>query len=300
MAGFSIAEVAFTGVRLIRERPKAFGVWVVVLLVFGQVVTVGMIVLAGPQLSALRTDPAAAASALGRATPIYLFNLLFYPVAYGAMNRAVLEPENSAFGYIRLGKDELRQLGLMLLYIAVMAAAYLVIGLGGLILSTMASLVLSALLGASAAVILGVLALVMVFGGLSIVATRLCLASPLTFATKRIDLFGSWKLTDGYFWSLFAVGLIALFLTLIGVALAFGLCAALSIVPGAGLQLDSLIHPDMTSLGAYFSPGRIVLIVVLVGVEAALLPLWLAAPAAAYRAMTGGASHVREVQEIFS
>ncbi|WP_218275859.1 hypothetical protein, partial [Pseudomonas sp. MPR-AND1A] len=54
---------------------------------------------------------------------IGIVSLIFYPVLYATMSRAILRPSENAMGYIRLGGDEVRQLLLILLWVVVGIAA---------------------------------------------------------------------------------------------------------------------------------------------------------------------------------
>ena len=123
---------------MVREHPTAVLIWAGAQLVVGVLMTVVMIVMAGPamtqmlqsQANGAAQDPAESLRLLQQMGPLYLLllpaSLVIYGVIYGAMNRIVLRPQDSAFGYLRLGADELRQMVVLLVIWVIMFAVYLV------------------------------------------------------------------------------------------------------------------------------------------------------------------------------
>lgn len=130
MATFSIGDAAMSGVRIIREHPKAVLVWSLayfVIVLSPQFVGLALLapeLMAGQELA--RSEDAAVATDLqGRTVSLQLIqivtSLLWSAVFYGAVYRAVLEPENSSRWYVRFGNQE------FLVVVAVLIA----LGLGG-------------------------------------------------------------------------------------------------------------------------------------------------------------------------
>ena len=317
MASFSVSDAAFAGFRLVKERPKAFGVWVAInsamslgfsMFTMAKIMpAVAQLQQAGRQAS---PDPTASLHALQSVLPLYgllvLFSLAFYPVVYAAMDRAVLRPADDAFGYLRLGADELRQFLLMLLYIAVMLGLYLGAGIVFVIISVGvgASVGLAAKGGGTAGAalfgLIGFVAFLGIFVGIAYFAARFSLASPLTFDKQRVDLFGSWKLTKGKVWALVGTALLVLILTLIIYLATLLLVAAFSAIPGLKSSYFQMIfRPDPNALSAGLTPGLIVSQLVLAAMNSFLIPLWLTPPAAIYRSLTGGTRDTA-VAEVFS
>ena len=300
-------ECASAGFRLMRREPRTWLAWAAISLVFYAAVGVASFAAIGPQMAAFtpgaRPDPAAMLAAFAHAAPTYtlimLLSLALYAVFYAAVNRAVLRPQERAWRHLRLGADELRQLAVFLLLGLVLLACYIAsviviavfIAVGGVVAAAAgggAKVGLAVLVG-----LLTVVAIVAEIAALVWIAVRLSLASPLTFDTGRVRLFGSWKLTRGVFWPLFGAYLLTfVFLALVAIGPLFvsGVIAAMT--GGAGGMGGFLLRPDMTSPAAYFGPARIVSFVL----GAAVFPLYLAllvgAPASAYAQIVGSGGYV--------
>jgi hypothetical protein len=273
MAGFSITEVGFTGFRVVREHPRAVLFWAAAELVFMILLTLAL----GPMVNTLTSLPpevwrdskrlsAAIEPYAGTADAVWLLLAPFNAVLNAAMNRAVMRPDQDRFGYLRLGLDELRQLGLILILLALVFVGATLVGIlvqfGGPALGALAL---------TAAIALWIV------GGL-----RLSLASALTFDRRQIDLVGAWRLTQGRLMPLVA---------------AYALAAAMSIVvflltsavTEAAVALASLAGGDAsqaarmpTSLSAFLRPAEIVNLVLGAVSVALMWPVWLTPPAAIY------------------
>jgi hypothetical protein len=289
LADFSVSDAAFTGFRVVWERPIAAAIWAVIFLVTSLSFSVFITLTSGPALMRLlqlqqsgalaSTDPAQTWALISQLLPMYgvltLFSLIFYPVLYAAMNRAVLRPRDDAFGYLRLGGDELRQLWLLLIYAGMFLAAYFVLILLVGLAAAIGMVAGGGGAGEIAAVLIPAILIVGVFCGLVVLAVRLSLASAITFATKKLNPFGSWTLTRGRFWPMLGAYLLALFMAVIVWLLVFAVSAAAAAIAGGGNPFPVLFAPDMSSPAAYFSPARIAYLVLSAASSALLWPLLL-------------------------
>ena len=297
MAGFSAADAAFTGFRVVWERPLAVVIWAIVQFVASLAFNLFMAVSAGQTVAQMAQlgvpqlgDPRAEAL-MREAAPTYVAvligQLVLAAVFYAAMNRAVIRPTESRFGYLQLASDELRQLGVLALLLALLLGFYLAV----FVVSLVVVGVLMAVLGNAAAIALTAILIPVVICALIFFGVRLSLASPLTFATRRITVFRSWSMTRGRFWPLLGAYLIALALGLVVFALTAAIAVlAVAILGGGGQQaVASAVSFNPTSIAQILSPIGIVYMTI-VSIGAALTsPITMCPPAAIYVALSGGA-----------
>lgn len=224
-----------------------------------------MVIMAGPQMSAMaaagyeaETDPKAALTAMEPILRMYAlfipYALVYYAVLHAAVNRMMLRPSDKGLAYFGLGGDELRQLAVMILMSLVFFGVYLVGAIGVVILGVALGAASKAL--APFGFIVGGIALVCV---MVVLAVRLSLASAQTFATKKINLFGSWALTRGQFWPMLGAYVLSAILSVITYLAVFAILALIAVLAGGGFGVMSAIfHPDMSSLRTLYTPTYLI------------------------------------------
>lgn len=194
---------------------------------------VAMVIAMRPMMSqitnpAFGADPEAAVAALG---PFYLIGLLLGIVStilYTASMRSVLRPGAGGIAFLRLGLDELRTLGLVILF-----------GIGGFVLLVAASMVIGLFAGGVAAssesvalsVLLAVLVGIVLLGALLYLTIRLSLAFPLTLHRRAFAIGEAWRLSRGQFWTLFGAALVV-------AVIGFALSTAINMVALGGYFAD--------------------------------------------------------------
>ena len=300
MAGFSAADAAFTGFRVVWERPWAVAIWAGVQFVVALAVNLFVAVTAGPASAQLAqvslTSPAdieKVANLFQDTAPSYLAALfvavVLMAVFYAAMNRSVLRPAEHRFGYLRLASDELRQLGLFVTLLLMLLGFEIAV----LVVAVVIVAVLTMALGsaAAAASIATAILIPLAIYVLCLFGVRLSLASPLTFASGRINLFGSWAMTRGRFWPLFGTYLIAFALGLVVSMLTRAIAVlAVAILGGGGAQaLASAIVFNPSSVAELLAPSGLAYMVVVSIGSALAAPITMCPPAAIYRSLAGAA-----------
>jgi hypothetical protein len=295
MAEFSIQDVAFTGFGVVRQHPRALFAWWLFALAFSLLLGAVFVGLAGPDFVKLvaisgqpTADPAQLMALMSRLAPAYVvfvvLTLTSNAILSAAMIRAVLRPQDDRYGYLRLGGDELRQLGLLLLTLLVFIGVYLGVAI---VVGIVVGLFL-AVTRAGTNVLLIVLflsvAAVMLF-----LAVRLSLAAALTFDTGRINLFGSWGLTRRQFWRLFGAYLLTFALVAVVYLLSFLLIFAVAAILNGGDPTAAWGMSGIGSLRDYFAPARLAQTVLNAGVSALIWPLIFTPSAAIYRALSPAA-----------
>ena len=302
MAQFSISDAAFTGFGVVTRKPGAVAIWAIVQLVVSVVLSVVVLRQFGPTLqqftnvnAAQSQDPAQTMAMFRQLAPFYayaaVFSLIFYPILFATMNRAVLRPKDDAFGYIRVGPDELRQLGLMLIFFLLGMVAEIVLILVGAIIAGVIG-------GATHQIGLAPLIVFpIVLSGAIFVMVKFSLASAQTFATGKINVFGSWSLTKGRFWPVFAAYLLAFILFVIVSLLGYIIIFAVAGATGGGGDMINPFSPGhapapaQTTLGAMLSAPQIIRLVLGAVLSAITWPIMAMPAPAIYKAIVGdGAS----------
>jgi len=292
MKDFSATDVAFSGIRFVRERPRTVAIWAGAQIVLSLVVGAIVVAAIGPDLAQFQSfgrqaqpDPTQALAMLSRLAPILAIAtpvaLIIYGVIYATVARAVLRPGEEGMGYIRFGGDEVRQMLLLLLWFVVAIGAEIV----GILLVLIPTVILSLVAKPMAA--LGILFGLMVVAGAIYCLVRLSLASAMTFDKKRVDLFGSWALTKGQFWKMLGAYLLVLGLALVITILVGIISAAVAAVLGGIGGMAAVFTRNVASLGQFFAPATLAVTLIRAIVAPLYWALFLMPPAEIYRHLSG-------------
>lgn len=292
---FSPADAALEGFRIARERPRVLLVWAVLNFLVSIVMAVLLVGVFGETLVELEAmsqqgadDPAQAMAMMEQLGPLYALmipaGLLLIAVTSAAVYRIVLRPQDDRFAYLRLGSDELRLVGLMLVYLVLAIGFTFVVTLVAGLLAAGA-----AALGGAAGALVGLLLGVGTLALMIFVIVRFSLAGPMTFAEGRLRIFASWTLTRGNFWRLLGAYVLALALIVVVLLLLLIIFAATAAVTAGGdlSQVGQVFAPDMSSVGAYFTVPMIIYLVFAAFLGAVQNAVLYAPPAVAYRALSG-------------
>lgn len=207
VASFSVSDAALEGVRVIRERWRVLMGWAAFNLIalVGALVVIVVLAMATIPFAGSRDQAGEIGGGIG-AFVLVGTTVLIQIVLTCGLYRIMLRPEEPGFLHLRIGRDELRVLGTVLL-----------IGLAALPLILAVVAVLFGLRAISPlAAIFGFVPLVL---GLYLVLIRLGLAPVIAFAEHRIDLVDAWRRTRGQTWRLFGmVVLLFCVLAVLGIA----------------------------------------------------------------------------------
>lgn len=295
MSSYSATDAAFEGYRLTRERPKAVLYWAGFNLVLRALLAVVLIGLGGEHLMALENmapDGASSDEAIRDLIvlgPLYLALLPLYlilsAVMAGAVFRALLRPEDSAYGYMRFGADEVRLILLTLAYWVMCFFLVMAVALGASMVTAVGSLVLAPI-----APLLALAVVLFSLGLLFYVAVRLSLAGVITFAERKVALFDSWRLTRGQFWSLFGIYFLMVASAVVVLLLAMLIFTALAVVAAGGDlgTAGAIFKPDVSSLEAYFSPTMVAYTIFSSFLYAIYYPVVFAPAVVVYKALSRG------------
>lgn len=290
---FSATEAAFEGFRIVRRHPLAIVFWGLAYVLFfvaffalvgGQLA--GVIAQAEalqggePDVSDLQALGQSYFAILGLGAPL---GLLLSAVLSAGVARAVLNPSQKAFGYLRLGGDELRVLAVNLILSIALGLGFFVLAM---IVGVVAGVVGQGNQGAG--ILVGVL-LGLAFAVLAIwIAVRLSLAVPVTMAEKRIAPFASFAVTKGHFWPLLGMAVIAFIMSILVSLLGSVIALPIMMFTGGGLaQLAALEGQSTAAIIQTAAPGLLAWGVVNAIVSALQLAVLYAPFAAAYRDIKG-------------
>jgi hypothetical protein len=264
MQRFSPSDAAFEGFRVIRNHPGAVLAWVAVYLLIMLVIGGLVLALFGPQIAMMQAysgqnamPPDMALRFIGSLGLVFLlaipFVLALAAVFINAVFRPVLRPTDKGLFYLKLGGDEGRLVLLMLCWFALGIAAEIAFVILLIAVGAGASAALSNVQPAMASarsplIVFGLL--ILLFCVATWLFVRLSLAAPMTFAEKRVSVFGSWRVTKGKFWSLLGCYLLAwIFALMIGVlGWVVSVCAG-AVISGDWTALSTLGgHPQMVMM----------------------------------------------------
>jgi hypothetical protein len=301
MSDFTIGEAVGTGFRVVRRKPLTLLAWFAFQFVTSILLIVLMLAAFGTSLAEMQNmptgpnaDPTAALSMLGKMMGLFVllipYSLLVSAVITTAANRAVLEPENSAFGYLRLGASELRVLVVNLVIGIIIICAYIASAIVGALI--MGGFAIAARNNPALAVVGVLIMALLVLSTIIFLATRFALAPAQTLDTRSIQIFGSWSLTKGKFWKIFCVYLLCgLIVFGIYIVLALAVLAMMG-VSVAGVAGLANVMPKATSIGAVFAPASLAYYFVTGLVGAFILAIILTPGAFMYQRLANRADEV--------
>lgn len=268
---FGPTDAVFEGFRITRQKPVLL-LWLGLVYAVISAITVALAYQSFVELMGFvatiqagqEPDEALAMQLLGaygRVIAVALpLSLVASAIIWPAIVRSVLTPEDSRFGYLRLGRDELNTfvvvLALSLVWVAALVLAGAIVGLAAL--AGVAFAVLTGLL-----VFFGLVAFALWFG------VKFSLAVPIAVAEKRIAIMDSFRMTKGHFWPLLGMAFLAGILSF-GVNLLVNIIAMpFAAISGGGFGL--LTGQGVTALTIIGFIGTVVLSLLMASAQALIL-----------------------------
>ncbi|MDG2522505.1 hypothetical protein P7B02_13215 [Caulobacter segnis] len=288
---FPIKGTGLIGWSLARRHPRLVLIWSVIQLAEMLVMQVVADVFFRPSLLALGAVSAGSPGLPAEAFPLLAFYGLYFPISYGivfgAANRLILRPEDSGWAYLRLGRDEGRQVLVLLLAFAALSGTYLAAGIGSALLAVVIGLGATAL-GASWA-LMGIVAVSVAAMFVLVIwlSLRISLSSPDTFVRRKVSLKGSWRLTKGHVWRLLGV----FFLATISSALLYAVVTLLTVgvealLGGTSGAFDRVFSLD-PSAPAFGRPSQMIMLPLSAVVSVVSCIVMITPAAEIYRRLAG-------------
>jgi len=278
MANFSGGEAIGSGFRVIRRNPAAIAVWAAFYLVVGLLPSTFIQTSVGS--FSPNPNPADYQAVFARMTRLaawlpVLWGLgLFYSaLAYSAVYRAVLDPEDRRYFYLRLTRREL--------YVGLTTFALALLFVVGIVVEVVAVFVIAR----AAPGLVTFLAICAAIAVTVWLALRFSMAPPMAYAQERFVLGESWGLTAGHGWKLFGVAF-SLFVIVIGVEIVLLIPTAIVLsVTGA---FSAMMATAQHGGGLTYPPAMIAAYLIVLPIFAALMYTILIAPwANIYQQLTG-------------
>ena len=293
---FSAGDAAFEGFRVVRRSPMTLVFWSLAYLVF---MVVLFAAIGGPMIALMAEAQRVGASG-GAATPEQLepfmmaylsvlpllipISLFFSAILAAAVVRSVLEPGRKAFGYLRLGMDEVR-----------VAVVSLVLGILGFVIYMILSmfvgivggLAAAAMGGEGAAMLPVMLAFLVVVAVMIWLIARFSLAVPITVAEKRMAFFDSFRMTKGRSLPIVGMAIIAWIMAMVVGLLGFLVCLPLIFAVGGFSRLTEMEGASSMEIAQALGPVVIVFLVVQALIASLQLAVLYAPFSAAYRDLRG-------------
>lgn len=268
---FVATDEAFVGFRITREKPVLL-LWIGLVYAVSMGLTLAFVFPAMMQIMTAATQMQAGnepdqAQMLAMLKNYGQVVAVMWPISTAAMAimgpaivRAVLAPQDSRFGYLRFGCDEVRTflaLVLMaLMWVALMFVSGLIIGMAGTA-------------GLAVGILVGAIVVLAAIAAAFWLAVKLCLVVPITVMEKRIGIGESFRMTKGHFWPLAGIGVLVMVLS-IGVSL-LGNIVAMPFTMISGGGYGPLVGGPVTVASVIGMVGALALSVVLTSAQALIV-----------------------------
>ncbi|MGZ6020378.1 MAG: hypothetical protein ACXWKO_17045 [Phenylobacterium sp.] len=228
MARFSASDAALEGFQVIRRHWRLIVGWAGFNLL-GLVAAVAIFIIAGVFYAATAGGDAAQFGETVGGPLVTLATLVIQLMIGMAVYRLMFRPEERGWLYLRFGRDELRGIGVTLVFAAgVGTVALLAVGVARAVPAGVGSM------------IVGLAAIGVAYW----LIVRFGFAGPLCVAERRLDFARSWRLSRGHTWSLIGMTLLAGCLGLLMSVVVWGAFFLLTLSVVGFQELGNLAGPE--------------------------------------------------------
>lgn len=290
-------DFAFAGFDIIRKHPVAVLLWGVAAMVFGVLASVIMVAMAGPAIMALQAqgqtpaaDPTQVFGQLGAMAPGWLIAMVIGLVSGAiiqcAVFRSQLRPGEGGFGFMKLGGDEFRQVAVTILYALAIFVFYILFALVIGILT-----VITRFAGEASGIAM-VVVIIAAIAAFLYILSRWSLVLVQSYDERRINIFGSLKLTKGAGWTLFfgylLLGIVMVIAMIVIYAILFGVTMGGTLSSGGDLAsaFQKMTQPDMSSVTSLFTLSFIIQTLISGLLSGAFYAVMYGASVSAYQTLT--------------
>lgn len=202
----TVGELLGGGFNVLKRRPKELVIWTVIQLVLSVALVAAimpfMASTAAAQQQAIAGgvpgDPVGAIPAgIGLFALAYLLMLVWFLMLFTAIVRGAAATGEDSFAWLRFGGDELRLIGLFLLYMVASIVVWLILAL---IFGVIFGLAASASVMAGTAV--GIVGGILLFCAIVWLGVRISLVGAVFVLEKSFAIRKGWQATKGHFWTL--------------------------------------------------------------------------------------------------
>lgn len=302
MAAIDIGKAATAGLRVIARNPVAVLVWAAVLLLVGVLPVAGLMttmlgsIVELAEAERAGVEPSSEAimpmiSAVFAMQPVLLITgIAVRAILTAAIFRAVLEPDEKRWFYLRLGAQEM-WVGLMVIVLWVLLSLVST-PVGFLLMPIMMIVAVAAGNDPTMFILPTVAAVLAMVGVLAWVMLRFSMALPMTFSERKFRLFESWTLTRGRTLQLLGVGVLLVLMVVLLEAVVIGVFVAISFaLHGAGgfdeAAVTAFFAQDASIWMAELAPWAIGVAVLGALLGAAATTVMVAPWAEVYRQLSG-------------
>lgn len=204
----TVGELLGGGFNVLKRRPKELIIWTIIQLALSVALVAAIMPFMASMTAAQQQAmgggaPPAIPSGMGLFVLAYLLILVWFLMLFTAIVRGAAASGEDTFAWLRFGGDELRLIGLGLLYIIASIVVWLVLGvIFGVIVG------IAAAASAVAGTAIGIVGGILLFCAIVWLSVRISLVGAVFVLERSFAIRKGWQATRGHFWTLFLAYLV--------------------------------------------------------------------------------------------